>query len=218
MKNLLVINSSARIVGSKSRKLTEVFIEHSTKFYPGTIIKSRELANDNVPHITEAWISATSKRLEIRTVSETEILKKSDEYIAELREADIIAIGAPMYNWSIPSTLKAYIDNILRKGETWEFNSSDTEHPYSGLLKNKTLFLLLSRGSFGYKQGEPNFHMDFQSTYLKTIFNIIGINKIHVVTIDGTSSNAEIVDDTIAIACQDLKRLIEKELAENADK
>jgi FMN-dependent NADH-azoreductase len=83
-----------------------------------------------------------------------------------------------MYNWSIPSALKAYIDQILRVNETWKFNPANMQNPYIGLLENKTLFLLLSRGAQGYKKGEYNEHMDFQSTYLKTVFNIIEISNI----------------------------------------
>ncbi|WP_157813360.1 NAD(P)H-dependent oxidoreductase [Flavobacterium sp. 5] len=78
-----------------------------------------------------------------------------------------------------------YIDQIVRVNKTWVLNPNDNLNPYIGQLKNKTLFLLLSRGGVGYEKGEYNEHMNFQSPYLKTVFNIMGITDIHEVAIEG---------------------------------
>ncbi|MNR35681.1 FMN-dependent NADH-azoreductase 1 [compost metagenome] len=96
-----------------------------------------------------------------------------------------------MYNWSVPSSLKAYIDQVLRVNETWEVNHEDQRNPYIGLLKNKSLFLLLSRGAQGYEKGGYNEHMNFQSDYLRTVFNIIGITDIQEVSVDGEAFGTE---------------------------
>lgn len=77
----------------------------------------------------------------------------SKELINELKAADIIVLAAPMHNWTITSSLKAYIDQVLRVNETWELNTADLSNPYIGLLKNKTLLLLTSRGAQGYERG-----------------------------------------------------------------
>ncbi len=82
------------------------------------VINLRELGNTNVPHVTDDWIAANLKPVAARTDKEMEVLGASDAYIAELREADLIVLGTPMYNWSIPSTLKAYIDQVMRLNET----------------------------------------------------------------------------------------------------
>jgi FMN-dependent NADH-azoreductase len=205
MKKVLVINSSARGVNSHSRKLTEVFIDHWKNIHANPIIKLRELGNANVPHVNESWIAAAFKPAAARSAEEIETLKTSDIYIAELKEADVIVVGAPMYNWSVPSTLKAYIDQVLRVNETWKLNPHNKQNPYIGLLENKTLFLLLSRGAQGYEKGEYNEHMNYQSNYLKTVFNIIGISNIHVVSVSGTSFGVE----TYETSHQHIKDLIE---------
>ena len=212
MKKVLVINSSARGVRSQSRKLTEVFTNHWNAIYGDTEITHRELGNTDVPHVNEDWIAAAFKPEEERTEVEKEALKKSDAYIAELRDADVIVVGSPMYNWSIPSSLKAYIDQILRVNETWKLNPNNIQNPYIGLLENKTLFLLLSRGAQGYEKGEYNEHMNYQSNYLKTVFNIIGISDIHVIAINGSAFDPEKFEKSIEIAHQAIKGVLEREL------
>lgn len=87
------------------------------------------------------------------------------------------------------------------------------QNPYIGLLENKTLFLLLSRGAQGYEKGEYNEHMNFQSNYLKTVFNIIGISNIHVIAINGESFAPEDFKKSIDTSHQNIKDLIEMELA-----
>ncbi|MDB5129592.1 NAD(P)H-dependent oxidoreductase [Mucilaginibacter sp.] len=215
MKKVLVINSSARVLRSYSRKLTEVFIDHWKSIHTDSIIRFRELGNTDVPHVNENWIDAAFKPAAARSEVEIEALKTSDTYIAELREADIIVLGSPMYNWSIPSSLKAYIDQILRVNETWKFNPTNMQNPYIGLLENKTLFLLLSRGAQGYEKGEYNEHMNFQSNYLKTVFNIIGISNIHVIAVNGQSYDPEEFKRSVDTSHQDVRNLVELELNYN---
>ena len=120
-----------------------------------------------------------------------------------------------MYNWSIPGTLKAYIDHVLRVNETFKVNPADARHPYTGLLQNKTLYLLLSRGGQGYEKGEPNAHLNFQSTYLKTVFEMMGISNIRVIAIDGASMGIEQLSRSIAAANETINDLVTKELVKN---
>ena len=203
MKKVLVINSSARAHHSHSRKLTEVFIDYWKSTHINPIIRFRELGNTDVPHVNENWIGAAFKPEASRSQADIEALKISDAYISELREADVIVLGSPMYNWSIPSSLKAYIDQVLRVNETFRVDRTNTQNPYVGLLENKTLFLLLSRGDEGYEKGEYNEHMNFQSPYLKTVFNVMGISNVHVFTTNGKPSDAELLKKKLD-ACMDL--------------
>ena len=213
MKKILVLNSSLRTLNSHSRKLTEVFIDHWKNNHANSAIVYRELGNGSVSHISESWVNATHKPEAERSEEEIEILKMSTNYIAELRQADVIVMGVPMYNWSIPSALKAYIDQIFRYNETFTVDPANTENPYVGLLENKTLFLMLSRGSAGYEKGEPNEHLNFQSNYLKTVFKIMGINNIHIVAVDGVSFDQDVLKKTIVNSHQNVKDLIDQEFA-----
>ncbi|MCF2501314.1 FMN-dependent NADH-azoreductase [Dyadobacter chenhuakuii] len=185
MKKLLVINSSPRAAGSHSRKLTEVFADTWREAYPDSPITFRDLASSNIPHVSETWISAAFKPESQRNDDELEALKISTELICELKAADVIVIGAPMYNWSITSSLKAYIDQVLRMDETWALNRENRLDPYIGLLKNKTVFLLFSRGAEGYEPGEYNDKINFQAPYLRRVFNVIGITDIREVALNG---------------------------------
>jgi len=209
LKNLLVINSSARNGNAKSRNLAETLIGHWQKIQLNTKIQHRELGNQSIPHITEEWISAAFKPIENRTQDELNALKKSDEYIKELKDADIIVVATPMYNWSIGSSLKAYIDQIVRINETWKYNPDNIQNPYIGLLTNKKVVLLLIRGSQGYEKGGYNEHIDFQTDYLKRVFHVIGIDEIHVITLDGAANNQEEYNKNITIALQETIELIE---------
>lgn len=213
LQNVLVINSSARSIGSKSRKLAETFINHWKEKHLNAKIQIRELGNQIIPHITEQWISAAFKPLENRTLEEFNSLKSSDEYIKELKDADVIVVASPMYNWSIPSSLKAYIDQVVRVNETWKYNPNDVQNPYIGLLENKKVVLLLTRGSQGYEKGGYNQHIDFQTNYLKWVFNVIGISDIHVINIDGEANNQEEYNLNIDIAHQKTIDLIETKLS-----
>jgi FMN-dependent NADH-azoreductase len=197
---------------SQSRKLTAAFVEHWKNIHVDAAICFRDLGNVHVPHIDEQWIAAAFKPAAARSAEEIESLRVSNSYIAELREADVIVLGSPMYNWSIPSTLKAYIDQIMRVNETWKLNPANPLNPYVGLLQNKTLVLLLSRGSQGYEKGGYNEHMNFQSTYLKTVFGIIGISDVHVITIDGESSDRDRLKEVMAQSYERVRGLIEMEL------
>ncbi len=211
MKKVLVINSSARTLSSRSRQLANAFIGHWKTIHANPVITLRELGNAPVPHINEIWVTAASKSQAVRSDEEIAVLETSDVFIAELRAADIIVLAVPMYNWSIPSTLKAYIDHVFRMNETWRFNPNDPKS-YIGMLENKTLVLLLSRGSKGYGPGDHNEQLNFQSTYLKTVFNIMGIHNIHMIAMNGTSQGAHSLEQSANAAYQQLKTLIDKEL------
>lgn len=210
MKKVLIINASARTLESKSRELAFVLAEHWKITHQKPEISYRELGNVHISHISEAWIAATLKSADNRSEAENSILSESTTYVAELKAADVIVLATPMYNWSIPSALKAYIDQVFRVNETFSVNPANPENPYVGLLKNKTLFLLLSRGGRGYEPGEPNAHLNFQSTYLKTVFNIMGIHDIHTIAIDGASFDKEKLKYTIEVAHQKVRDLVEQ--------
>jgi len=107
--------------------------------------------------------------LEKNRLEEMNALAFSNELIRVLKAADVIAIGAPMYNWCIISPLKAYIDQVLRMNETWGLNRENRHDPYIGLLKGKTVYLLFSRGADGYEPGGYSEHINFAGSAAQPI-------------------------------------------------
>lgn len=215
MKKILVINASARSSKSKSRELTEVFIKQWKITNGEAVFTFRDLAISEIPFVNESWIEASSKKKNQRNEHDNNILKISDLYIEEVKSADIIVLGSPMYNWSIPGTLKAYLDQIIRVNETWKINTDDSKKPYSGLLEDKILFLFLTRGGTGYGKGEPNEHMNFQSTYLDVVFKLMGIHNIHTVRIDGVSLDTQKLVQNVENAHENIRNLIANEVHKN---
>lgn len=191
MSKVLVINASARKERSLSRYMTNVFVESWKEKKPTDSVTYREVGQDNIPHVTEKWIAGAFKPAELRTAEDIEALKLSNQLVAELKDADVIVLGTPMYNWSVPSALKAYIDQVLRANETILISKDNPENPYTGLLKDKKVYLLMVRGNYGYEPGEFYEHMDFQTNYLKTVFRIMGIEDIEHVALNGVGLGEE---------------------------
>jgi FMN-dependent NADH-azoreductase len=196
MKNLLIINASPRGERSITRNLTKLFGTKWIEANPDYTIQHREVGQEPIPHVSELWISAAFKPAELRTEDEINVLKTSDKYIAELKAADVIVLGTPMYNWSIPSVLKAYLDQVIRANETVTMRPDDPKNPYRGLLKNKKVYLLFSRGNAGYEKGEYYAHMNFQTDYLKTVFNIMGLYDIQEVALNGSAFDPEVYEQS----------------------
>lgn len=192
MNKVLIINASVREERSHSRKLTQIFTENWKKQYPKSLFTNREVGLDIIPSINENWIASAFTKPVDRTEQNQKGVKLSDELVKELKENDVYVIGTPMYNWSIPSGLKAYIDQIMRINETWKFRSGEPDGDYVGLLKNKKMFILSSRGDTGYGENEKNEKMNFQTTYLKFVFGIMGVQDITIISLDNEEFGGEI--------------------------
>ncbi|MDQ0780704.1 FMN-dependent NADH-azoreductase [Chryseobacterium sp. W4I1] len=193
---LLIINASVRNTKSYSRKLTSLFVENWKKKHPLDVFTYRETGIDIIPNIDEHWIASAFIKPSQRTEENQKALKLSNELIQELKENDIYVIGTPMYNWSIPGGLKAYIDQVMRINETWKFRSGVPDGDYVGLLEYKKVFILSSRGDTGYGENEKNGHMNFQTTYLKHIFGIMGVKDISVFSLDNEEFGGEIFENS----------------------
>lgn len=206
-KNILIINASSKIKKSTSRKLADVFEENRKKLSPKDHFRRRDIALEPVPHISEQWIESAFTPKSDRTTAQKDILKLSDTLVAELVSTDILVLATPMYNWSIPSALKAYIDQILRMNETLKINPGTPENPYRGLLENKKAILILVRGGKGYDKGDFFNHMDFQKKYLETVLNVIGINHIETITVDGLDVSSREAELAVRKATVKLEKL-----------
>lgn len=207
MNKVLVINASVRNEKSHSRNLTQLFTENWHKKHPKDLFTFRETGLTIIPPINENWIASAFMKPTNRTKQNQEEIKFSNELVRELKENDIYVIGTPMYNWSIPSGLKAYIDQIMRFNETWKFRSGKPDGDYVGLLKNKKMFILSSRGDTGYGEGEKNEAMNFQTTYLKFVFGIMGIQDITIISLDNEEFGGELFEKSKQIIYQQINSI-----------
>ena len=167
---LLQIDSSAR-TSSVTRRLTAKFAAHWRQNHPDGEVIRRDLPATFLPMITDDW-NATHLEESKLTPAQRAYLSTSDELIEELKVADTIVIGAPMYNFSIPSLLKAWIDQVVRLGKTVGYGPNGPK----GLLARKRVFVITSRG--GAYQGSEREALDFQEPYLRLVFGYMGITDV----------------------------------------
>ncbi|QWU99233.1 FMN-dependent NADH-azoreductase [Francisella salimarina] len=193
MKKVLHIRSSIKEENSVSRKIGDDLISHF-KSTDKVKVSERDLVDNSVEHINPDFINAMANNNQDR-------LATSNKLIEELFENDIIVIESPMYNFSIPSTLKSWIDNIMIARKTFLYTANGPE----GLVKNKKAILVLSKGNI-YSEGTAK-PLDFQENYLKTILNFIGINDITVICAEGVDLNAEIREKSLKQVEQQIKDL-----------
>lgn len=178
MKNVLVINASPNLQGSQSRLLAERFVSRWAQQYPHDTFTYRELGNQPIAHVDQHWVKAAFSAPETRSAADKQAIAFSDELVSELQAADVIVLASPMHNLSVPSTLKAYIDQVVRMRVTTTLVPDTPNSPYVGLLENKAAYLLLVRGGYGFGKGEIYEHMDFQEPYLKAVLHMLGITDV----------------------------------------
>lgn len=169
MSTLLVIDSAATGDASVSRSLVRAAVE-ALKAEGATEVVYRDLDAAPLPHLTQASVAG----IRAQPASETEHSARalSDTLIAELRAADTIVIGAPMYNFSVPTTLRAWFDHVLRAGETFRY----TEQGPQGLLPGKRVIVVESRGGL-YSEGAAA-ASDFQEPYLRHLLGFMGLTDV----------------------------------------
>lgn len=169
-KTILQINSSGRFDGSVTRQLSEAAVGQLLKQQPELSVVKRELAT-GLPFIDEQWIGANFTPAEQRNEEHLEALSFSDQLVAELQQAETIVIASPIYNFSIPAVLKAWIDLVARAQLTFKY----TEQGPQGLLLNKKAIVVVASG--GVPIGSE---MDFASGYLRQVLGFIGITDVSI--------------------------------------
>jgi FMN-dependent NADH-azoreductase len=188
MTTVLHIDSSARQgnsleskFGSHTRRLSSHFIRQWRMANPDDTVIYRDVAWEPPAPVTGEWIHAAFTPATQREPWMLEALATSDALVAELMKADLIVAGVPMYNFNVPATFKAYIDNIVRVGLTFGFDRGRQGNPYWPLLseQNKRLVILSSRGDYDYGKGLGNAHMNHVEPSIKTAFSYIGITDVH---------------------------------------
>lgn len=176
--HVLRIDASARREGSVSRQLTERVIQHVA---PDAKVTVRDLAQ-GLPLIDEAWVGANFTAKDERSAEQHETLALSDTLVAELKDADTIVIGLPIYNFGVPAAFKAWVDQVARAGVTFQYS----EYGPKGLLEGKRAIIVVASG--GTEAGSD---IDFATGYVRHVLSFIGITDVEVVAADRLMLDAE---------------------------
>jgi len=182
MTTLLKINASLFSTQGQSSQLAERFVAARLAATPGLKVISRDLGAEPVPHLDAARFLSFLAKPEERSAEQQAVVAYSDALIEELRQADEIVIGLPMYNFGVPSTLKAWFDHIARAGVTFRYTATGPE----GLLTGKKVTIFAARG--GLYAGTPK---DSQTTYVRDFLAFIGITEVEFVYAEGLNMGDE---------------------------
>lgn len=198
---VLAVTSSALGDASASNKLVNDTIAQLTARNPGLQLVSRDLGNGQVPHLDLDGATAI-RGGEPANAAQAAAQKLSDELISEVKAADVLVIGAPMYNFGIPSTLKAWFDYVLRAGVTFRYTEAGPE----GLMTGKRAIIVATRGGL-YSEG-PAKAMDSQEPHLRTMLSFIGITDITFVYAEKLAFGPEAREASIDEAKGKLEELV----------
>lgn len=178
---LLHIDSSILGAQSVSRTLTAEIVQCQKALHPGMKVVYRDLAADPALHLSAAHVAAWAGGT-VEGAALSCDLETGQEYLAELFEADIIVIGAPMYNFSVPSQLKAWIDRIVVAGQTFEYSESGELLTF--LPSGKKIIIVSTRGNV-YQRGSPTAAREHHESYLRSVFSFLGLHDVTVVRAEG---------------------------------
>lgn len=191
--SILRIDASARREGSVSRDLADRIIAR----FPGAHVTTRDLA-PGLPLIDETWVGANFTPEAERSPEQRAALALSDDLIAEVKAADTLVIGLPIYNFGVPATLKAWVDQVARAGVTFRYSEAGPE----GLLTGKRAIVIVASGGT-----EAGSEIDFATGYIRHVLSFIGIKDVEFVTADrlaldpdGTLQSARDQIDALALA------------------
>ncbi|VVM58984.1 FMN-dependent NADH-azoreductase [Pseudomonas fluorescens] len=182
MSHVLIIESSARQQDSVSRQLTRDFIQLWQAAHPGDQINLRDVAANPLPHLDADLLGGWMKPAEQWSMPEQEAFERSNQLTDELLAADVLVMAAPMYNFTIPSTLKAWLDHVLRAGITFKYTPTGPQ----GLLQGKRAIVLTARGGIHAGAGS-----DHQEPYLRQAMAFIGIHDVEFIHAEGLNMSGD---------------------------
>ncbi len=182
MKTLLLIRSSILLGDGQSNRLADRYAAAWQNAHPEGRVIVRDLAVNPLPHLDLARVGAYSTPAERRTPEQQALVAQSDELITELQGADVVALGLPLYNFGVPSTLKAYFDHVARAGVTFRYTANGPE----GLVKGKQVLVFTTRG--GLYQGLPH---DTQTPFVRNFLGFLGMTDVRFVHAEGLAMGDE---------------------------
>ena len=194
MKSILLVSSSPRGTNSYSHQFAGHVVADLKLRHPEARLVVRDLAREPLPHIDEAFVNAIRLPAEKRSPAQSEAIAVSDALVDELLAADVLVLAVPMYNFGVPSSLKAWIDRVVRAGRTFGY----TEKGPQGLATGKKAVVVLARGGV-YSDG-PMKPLDFQESYLRSVLGFIGITNVKVVRVEGVAMGEEAVKKALTSA------------------
>lgn len=200
MKTLLHISSSIFAGAGQSTQLAAQFIEGWRAAHPDGKVIVRDLAADPVPHLDAARFAALLSKPEQRTPEQQAVVDYADALLEEVRAADIVVLGLPMYNFGVPSTLKAYFDHLARAGVTFRY----TESGPVGLLGGKKVYVFAARG--GAYAGTP---ADTQTPYVRDFLAFLGMDDIEFVYAERLNMGEESKQQALSAARERINGLVE---------
>ncbi|MGL4173391.1 MAG: FMN-dependent NADH-azoreductase [Actinomycetota bacterium] len=200
MVHLLHLDSSARTTDSMTRALSSEVIDQWLAADPESTVTYRDVHVEVVPYVTETWLGAVYSAPDQHGPTHRFALSRSDTLISEVEAADVVVIGAPMYNFAIPAALKAWVDQIARAGRTFQFGP----HGPVGLLRGKRAVVLTSSGSDPADLTAGG--LDFVEPYLRALLGFIGITDVAFVKVWGRSPDE--IDANMATARAAIAQLV----------
>jgi FMN-dependent NADH-azoreductase len=205
MNTILRIDASSRATNSVSRTLGNYFEAAWLERHPRDRVLRRDVVTEPIRHIADQTIAGFYTPADQLTAELHAATALSDRLIAELRAADVLLITVPMYNFSVPSALKAWIDQIVRIGQTFAYDGSS----FSGLVTGRQAYVVTSHGVGGYRHGEPLAAADFLVPYLRFILQFLGITDVRFFAVEGTTGD----EFSVAAAIERTRREIDAVVA-----
>lgn len=199
MSTLLQINSSLSGPQGHSTRLADRFVAAWRKENPHGRVRIRDLARNPVPQLDAARLAAWTRPAAERNDEERAAAKLSETLIRELDEADVLVLGAPMYNFGIPGQLKAWLDHVARAGMTFRY----TENGPVGLLSPKPVFVFSARGGYYADTGH-----DHQTPFLRQFFGLLGFDDVHFVYAEGVNLGEDPRKRALALAARRIDDLV----------
>ena len=203
MPTLLQINSSLFSTGGQSSQLADAFVAQWRARNSGGAVIVRDVAAKPLPHLDAMRFGAFVAAPAERSAQQQSVVDESDALIGELKRADVIVLGLPLYNFGVPSTLKAYFDHVARAGVTFRY----TDNGPVGLLTGKKAYVFATRG--GLYAGTPR---DTQSPYVREFLAFLGIDDVEFVYAEGLALGTASRDKALAHAHESIGRLVEPDL------
>jgi FMN-dependent NADH-azoreductase len=201
--NLLLVTSSLFGDASQTRQIAHEYVDNWLRNNPGSRVIQRDLTADTMPHLTQATLGSVMTPADKRTPEQVQLAAFADSLIEEVEAADTIVLAAPMYNFAIPTTLKAWIDHIARAGRTFRYTATGPE----GLLKGKKVVIVTGRGGV-YTGDSPAKGLDFQEPYLRAVLGFVGITDVSFVHVEGLNLSKEAAESGRARARQAIAALV----------
>lgn len=202
--------------GSHTRALTHRFVQRWSRAQPGTPVVHRDVGAQPPTPITGDWVGSAFTPAAARTAGQRAVLAESDRLVAELQRADVLVLGVPRYNFGPPAAFKAWVDQVVRIGLTFDYLPEQPDNPYMPLLTDRprSAVLLTSRGGHGYGPGGDMAAMNHLDPAVRTVLGFIGITDVYSIAIEGEEHKDEAFQQSVALAQTEVDKLVDALVAQ----